>query len=128
MCTVLLSPGVNPIAVNKYINFNINIYHTLSGVVGFLAAGASDHRNGELHKCYNYLRNFLWCSSIIQNLFGIENRLFYFNTQFSAKFAAPWTPLKAAKPLANHPPPLPLATTLVTKFRELILHPKRRVY
>ena len=24
MCTVLLPPGVNPIAVNKYINININ--------------------------------------------------------------------------------------------------------
>ena len=42
MCTVLLPPGVNPISVNIYIN--INIYHTLSGVVGFLAPGASDHK------------------------------------------------------------------------------------
>jgi hypothetical protein len=25
MCTVLLPPGVNPIAVNKYININIDI-------------------------------------------------------------------------------------------------------
>jgi hypothetical protein len=25
MCTVLLPPGVNPIAVNKYINININL-------------------------------------------------------------------------------------------------------
>jgi len=25
MCTVLLPPGVNPIAVHKYINININI-------------------------------------------------------------------------------------------------------
>jgi len=26
MCTVLLPPGVNPIAVNKYININIKIH------------------------------------------------------------------------------------------------------
>jgi len=26
MCTVLLSPGVNPIAVNKYINIYISFY------------------------------------------------------------------------------------------------------
>jgi len=25
MCTVLLPPGVNPVAVNKYINIDINI-------------------------------------------------------------------------------------------------------
>jgi hypothetical protein len=31
MCTVLLSPGVNPIAVDKYININIIINYKIQG-------------------------------------------------------------------------------------------------
>jgi len=30
MCTVLLPPGVNPIAVNKYTNINIDILISIS--------------------------------------------------------------------------------------------------
>ena len=29
MCTVLLPPGVNQIAVNKYININLNVYRAV---------------------------------------------------------------------------------------------------
>jgi len=33
MCSVLLPPGINPVAVNKYINTNISMYHPY-GVYG----------------------------------------------------------------------------------------------
>jgi hypothetical protein len=43
MCTVLLPPGVIPIAVNKYINININISININikvhGSVKFLSTG-----------------------------------------------------------------------------------------
>jgi hypothetical protein len=39
MCTVLLPPGVNPIAINKYINININTTSTDYGTADPMACG-----------------------------------------------------------------------------------------
>ena len=73
MCTVLLPPGDNPTAVNKHIN--INIYHTLSDVVGFLAPGASDHRNSELHNCHNY--RLFQITNLMHNAFILQQYVCY---------------------------------------------------
>ena len=49
MCTVLLPPGDNPIAVNKYININKKIY--IAGVQPEILAHIVTSRNGKNHSC-----------------------------------------------------------------------------
>jgi len=49
MCTILLPPGVNPIAVNKYMNMNININMPL----------LIDHNQLENVESFKYLCNIL---------------------------------------------------------------------
>jgi hypothetical protein len=63
MCTVLLSPGVNPIAFDKYIDININMQFAAYMAVWFIPL-PSYSLDSILHHCIQHMWLYVLCASV----------------------------------------------------------------